>query len=364
MAVVTGPSSPDEPMLSREIRLCRAALLYGDAVTLYSPNALMLGSLEQLGGADDDGRMAFMRTVLPILQPDRGQEFIEAWDGLNQLRRKRHRTPDELRLVIALRQQLKQTWAELAEVIGQLLETAGAHELVPALQSGLLELHPILEAGMSVADDLMIKGLVARTGEVLADSTMYPLFDDAMGDLVRAGLQQGMFTIPPRTGVHARQAGAAAGLFEMLPSFPMAHVDEILDIRAELEGPLVRFRGALAELAVGMQADAHDEGFREELDDLWVAKVAPALREIHDLIGQHTYLRELANRLTNAGQTLAAAGLGVVMAKGAHAPDLLALGTAMAIPAIRAEWERRNVRREVQRHQFYFLYGIQDRLTR
>ena len=59
IAVVTGPGP--EVSLGNEIRLCRAALLYGDAVTLYSPNALMLASVERLGNATGDERIELLR---------------------------------------------------------------------------------------------------------------------------------------------------------------------------------------------------------------------------------------------------------------------------------------------------------------
>jgi hypothetical protein len=57
IAILTGPGSDVAGLLSSEIRLCKAALLYGDAVTLYSPNALMLGSVEQLATAGPEARI-------------------------------------------------------------------------------------------------------------------------------------------------------------------------------------------------------------------------------------------------------------------------------------------------------------------
>src|SRR5829696_5065365 len=72
IAIVTGPGSDVSGLLSTEIQLCKAALLYGDAVTLYSPNALMLGSVEQLATADIEARIGFMRAVMPVLNPEQG----------------------------------------------------------------------------------------------------------------------------------------------------------------------------------------------------------------------------------------------------------------------------------------------------
>jgi hypothetical protein len=232
IAVMTGPGP--EVSLGKEIRLCRAALLYGDAVTLYSPNALMLASVEQLGTATADERIELLRALVPIIQPEAGPALNETLDQVMRLRRARRRTPEELQLVMRLEHMLKREWQGIEETAAQMLESAGAHELIPAMRSGLLELHPLVEANSDMSGDSVVESLAARAGEVLADGTMYPLLDDAMGDFVRAGLSEGLFEVLPKAGIHARQAGAAAGFFEMLPSFPLARIDEVLDIRREL----------------------------------------------------------------------------------------------------------------------------------
>jgi hypothetical protein len=364
IAIVTGPGSDVRGLLSTDIRLCKAALLYGDAVTLYSPNALMLGSVEQLATTDTEARIDFMRSVMPVLNPEQGPELVANLDAFARMRRKRRRTRQELLAVMRVEQGFAREWNRVAEVAGQLLEDAGAYELVPALRSGLLEVHPLVErdsGSNGEFDDAVIQGLMARTGEVLADTRAYPLFDDMMGDVVRAGLQEGLFRLPARTRTHARQIGTAAGLFEMLPTFPMAHVEEVLDARRELEITLAQFRGALIELTEVMAADALDEDFSEAVADLWVAKVEPAMAEIRELIRQHSYLRQLADRAT-ANTGLAGAGLGLLVADNVHAPDLLAVGAGVAVAALRAAHDRWSARQAIRGQQFYFLHGVSERL--
>jgi len=352
-------------MLSAEIRLCKAALLYGDAVTLYSPNAFMLQGFDQLATADTGARISFMRAVVPVLDPEHGAELVAGLDTFEGLWRKRRRAPHELLAVAQLERAFAREWNQVAEVAARILEDAGAYELVPALRSGLLEVRPIVEGNLDLSDDLddeVIEGLMARTGEVLADTRTYPLFDDMISDIVRAGLREGLFHLPTRTSTHARQVGAATGLFEMLPTFPVAHVEEVLSARRELETTLARFRGALTEITQAMAAEALDEDFSEALADLWVAKVEPAMAEIRELIRRHGYLRELADRAT-ANTGLAGAGLGLLVANRTHAPDLVALGTGVAAAAIRAARDQWSARQAIRGEQFYFLYGLNERLA-
>jgi hypothetical protein len=321
----------------------------------------MLASVERLGNATAKERIELLRAFLPIIQPEAGPALDQALDRLMRLRRARRRTPEELQLVMQLEYMLKQEWRGIEETAAQLLEDAGAHELIPAMRSGILELHPLVEDDSDLSGDSVVEGLVARAGEVLSNGTMYPLLDDAMGEFVRAGLREGLFDVLPRAGVHAQQAGAAAGFFEMLPNFPLARIDEILDIRRELESPLHRFRRALAELTASMEVAAHDEAFSEELRDLWITKIEPAIQEIRDLINQHSFLRQLIGQVTSA-KDMAATGIALAAAKEVHAPDILAFGTAVALPIMRAAWERNEASDMVRGHQFYFLHGVQERL--
>jgi hypothetical protein len=180
----------------------------------------MLASVERLGNATCDERYQLLRALYPIVEPDAGPAVLEALDQLMGLRKRRRRTREELQLVLRLEQMLNREWHGIEETAAQLLDQAEAHELVPAIRTGLLELHPLVEADSDMSTDSIVGGLVARAGEVLANGATYPLLDDAVGDLVRAALSEGLFEVLPRAGVHARQAGAAVGFFEMLPSFP------------------------------------------------------------------------------------------------------------------------------------------------
>jgi hypothetical protein len=164
IAVVTGPGP--EVSLRKEIRLCRAALLYGDAVTLYSPNALMLASVERLGNATGDERFELLRALYPIVEPDAGPAILDALDQLMDLRKRRRRTREQLQLVLQLEQMLNRQWHGIEETAAQLLDQAEAHELIPAMRAGLLELHPLVGADSDMSTDSIVGGLVARAGEV------------------------------------------------------------------------------------------------------------------------------------------------------------------------------------------------------
>jgi hypothetical protein len=68
-------------------------------------------------------------------------------------------------------------------------------------------------------------------------------------------------TPAPGPAGRAAQAMGAAGFLARLPTFPPAKVDEIIDIREELQGPLVRFRGAMVKVAREFTAEPWERDF-------------------------------------------------------------------------------------------------------
>ena len=77
--------------------------------------------------------------------------------------------------------------------------------------------------------------------QAVADGATHPLFDQMSGDLLRIGVEAGVVS-PSESGVaRGRHSGLASDLLQRLPLFEKATVQDILAIRRELEGPLVRF---------------------------------------------------------------------------------------------------------------------------
>ena len=81
--------------------------------------------------------------------------------------------------------------------------------------------------------------------------------------------------LPARGRVSPR--GRLLGLLRRLPLFEDAPVDEILSIRRELDGSLIRFRDAVARFSDGMRAAGWDPEFVDDAEDVFVREVEPAV---------------------------------------------------------------------------------------
>jgi hypothetical protein len=145
-------------------------------------------------------------------------------------------------------------------------------------------------------------------------------------------------------------------------------MDELLELRSDLTGPLTRYRASTLDLSAQLSPVLGDE-LEAQVDDLWAAKVAPALLEIKETLADHSLVRELAKRATSDVKALLAGGAGLYMGVTATA-SLPAAATALAGAALGAApivgqsaWARIEGRRSAQRHELYYLYETSRQLS-
>ena len=359
IAIATAPQGLS---LDQEIRLLKPALLYADHVTLYSPAAALLGSARAAGEMGAEAMIPLLRAVAPVIAP----EALEGLDLYEELQRKRRRTREEIQAMLQLRRMLASCANEIVEKADELLEAAGAAEIVPALEAGLVSIDPIMRDGDD-GDDAFVRAYTDRLRDLLKEGHAYPLLDDETEGLVRAAVSEGAWELGPAPRRRGKQATAAAHLMERLPAFPEASVAEVLDVRERLRPPLVRFRAAIIEMERLIESAAHDPDFGGEVEQLYQEKVAPALLEISEAIADDSYLRQLVGASVADAKTLLGGGIAMGVTSLAHVPNLIAVATGLGVSAAsaagQAAWTRASGRRETERHQMFFLYKL-DELSR
>ena len=70
-----------------------------------------------------------------------------------------------------------------------------------------------------------------------------------------------------------------ANLFDRLPVFDIK-MDELLDLRAELQRPLINFRAEMINLSRDIENASWDKDFSSDVQDVYQAKVEPTLLEL------------------------------------------------------------------------------------
>lgn len=354
IAITTAPRGLS---LASEVRLLKPALLYADGVTLYSPTASLFASTAAVGEMDEPELLAFLREVAPVVNPGAAAGL----DAYEQLRRKKGKTRQEMQGLLQMKRALRGFAGEWTQKVEEMLMDAGAEELVPAIEVGLVTIDPLVRAG-DERDDALFNAYITRLRELLKTGHAYPLLDDQTGDLVRAAVSESAWELGASARRRGKQITGASRFMERLPAFPDASMQEILDIRERLRPPLVRFRAAMIEMERLIDAAAHEEEFEAEIADLYLEKVAPALQEIDEAVQDDKYLRQLAGALVDDAKTYVSGGLSLAVAMFAQVPDLVAvatgLGVGAATAALQAGWRSAGGRQQTERHQLFFLYKL------
>jgi len=363
MGIVISVAPTSKLSLETELRLIKPALLYGDRVTLYSPATSLVAMAAAIGELSEGERVDFLAQVIPAVSPDSSHETLLILNTYRELRRTRRRSREQILLVERVRSQLDAAWDMIRDRMEQMVTASGANELVPAMEAGLLDVDVLLKGEADFSPDRLLQEFLDRLAQSLTGDVAYPLFDDKAGSLVGSHVAEGLIVPTQSADARGRQVAAAAALMSRLPAFPGATVSEVLDIREELQDPLVRFRAAMVAVTRSLATRSYDVAFAGEVEQTYVDKVGPALLEISEAIQANRYLRQLLGQATTDMKTILTGVLTFGLTRTSDMAPLIAGGAAATTAAVTAAWNAAAERRRIRQHWFYLLYETQRLLA-
>lgn len=375
---VTIGTSPDSRRLDgggislkRDLELTKAALLYADRATLVSPSSSMLIRMAAFADLAVDSmskkqRFDFMAEMGGGVPG--GEVFEQVKPMYHVLRKKKHLSKQERLLKLQLEAIAAKAWRDMRNSMLKTLADSGGEDLVYAIGKGHLHLHPLQfsDPESDGSADEATWAFIDAIVDAVKDSTTYLLLDDGSGGLVRAYAREGHFGASQGGTSRGRQVALAASLFERLPQFDLATLNETLDLRSELERHLDRFRAAMATYSDTIGLASWDEGFADEATGVFVREVAPAVRDIEDAVASNSYMRALTSRF--AGKLGGAVPvLSLALTQALSLPDiagLAAAGASIAGDAYLAQKEFRDGQIAAEQNRLFFYYAAGEALSR
>lgn len=378
LTVVTYPDSSNGLSLRREVDAVRAALLYADTVELISLGTVMLASAVQLGQVNEAGMIAFISSLddstlatmtgADALDPGFRPALAVAAAAL-QAPQGTHPVVDELSNLI--QQGLGAGMSELRTTTEQMYADSGLDDIAPAIDAGIVELS---HAGMATSGntDESLANWVDLLTRRLRDRDRRILLDEQVTDLVAAMIREDRLQLPSLSLQHTGEARVGTGLIARLPVFPDAPTDELLDLRSDLDGPLSRYRGAVAKLAKdAVSPDASGLVTDADVGQVWVETVSPALVDLRDGFAEHTLVREIASRIGANLRAVVDGGIGSGIWIGldqftslnawVSAVAAAALPTADLVAGARTA--QRSAHADLSGHELFYLYEVDRRLS-
>ena len=383
MTVGTHPSGKVD--LVRDLRLIKAAILYSDRAELYSLTTALLLAWETIEQYTLSERLQFLTKVIPFISSSReGREIIKF---LRQHKRELSKPP--------FKQTFEKSWNAILEAGNDIAEQARLSEIHRAIDSGRIDVHRfygLTNRKMSmehladflalVSDkpsaklrgpqierrqDAVINEFVEGVLGAVTDGQTHPLFDAGVGALVDAAAREGKIDVSQAASIRGKHTALAGHLLTKLPLFDAASVDEVLDIRSDLDKPLVKFRQSMLRYSDMVRTAAWERGFSEEAEIIFHREVAPAVQEIEDAVKGNAFLASLARGAVDRPLVAPAGGaLSLVLSQFANLPEAVALGLGLGTSAAALvydtckEWEKQ--RRQVEGNGLYFYYETGRRL--
>lgn len=359
MTVSTYPNS--ELNLKEDIELIKVGLLYSEKVTLKSLKAdLIYRVLDYNKQTDILQKMYYMKDMASL-----GKSFhmVEEINTLIvQYQELFKSASDKGKGLFRLmgNKEFKEPWDELERVIFNMFNMHEIKSLEKIIESGKLNLirykTPLKD--LHVSDDF-ISEYMGSIEDTLSLHYNYPLFDNEVSEMVNLAIKEGLFNITSGTQERMKHSSLTMTMLRSLPSFEKAKIDEIVDIREDLDGYLTKFRSAIVKYTDLINVDITDDDLYYEIDKLIISEINPIIQEIDEEGKRNSYLRELGYTLINS-KWVQAAGVGLMLG---NVTDILtqsasvatgAFGSGQTIINHHKEWKDNKTR--IEQNNLFFYY--------
>jgi hypothetical protein len=358
-------------VLSNDLRLVKAALLYADHATLCSPASTMILTVLMLAAVPERQQIEVLRSWLSEMaqyRPDGVSllEQLEDYRRLSQLHLAGPLTREELYRLQRMHAHFRSFIPEMVSTVEKIAEDAGAGDIIDAMASGILELHTFDELGDS---DALVKEFVTFVSDAVSDAHTHPLFDDRTGMIVKAAIDEGVIQVSEAAVARGKHTALASNLFDRLPLFENASVEEILAIRRELDKPLTNFRSAVIRFSGDIRTAYWDGDFASDCQLVFLREVMPAVQEIEEAMRSNKFVKRLIRGFREKPLSFpAGSGIAMVMSQFSTLPGLLAQSLGIGLPAAALAYdafeEWREERQQIEQNQLYFYHQARRSLSK
>lgn len=361
---------PDSMSINQDMRFIKAALLYSDTITLVSPMASTYFQLtDKAYNKNEKTLFELIKKVMPFCKksdPLYYESIIGTFNKMESiLYSKQYKT-----IPVVDRYRLKKTLLEFSDNVSQVfyqsLGEDNCNSLKKLVEINKVKLHDFRNSYAEA--DAFCHEFYTILKDSVVDTQTFPLFDDLSNNLIKSAINDGVVILNDANEFEAKHAKLASELLVSLPTFEFATLDEILDIRKELEKPLIRFRNKLFSYNTKIQSMPWDKNFQFESMKLYQEEVAVSVLEIEESIKETSFIKNLGysiltdeSAIKKTGElfmTIAMAGaitsFSDVLSSG---QALLTMGGAYVIPKIaKAFNEHKNRQNEICKKDMYFYY--------
>lgn len=387
LAIITAVSTGGEISVRAETELVKAGLLYADDIEVLSLGNQMVRSVSAFTDSDPSSLWTFLGLMSDdtLQKVDPGIDAAKLRFGLLLMQSADpafaeilgQMNPESKKEIDEFAQLMRETSAktdaamnELRGVAAKIAQDSGAAELETARGLKLVRFNENVNVGED--SETVMNEFVDEVTRYISDPHKFVLLDATIASLVDSMIKEGLIQPPPRAMSNAAEAAIGTGLLALLPTFTEPPLDEIIDLRRDLDGPLVHYRTKVADLRGHLQTGPLDRHIDAEIESIWRQTVEPALTDIRAAMAGHGLVRDLIKRASgNLGDFAKGTWLPAALAVAAGATFDLGTavtagltGLAVSSPTIGQTIKARLDNKDAaRRHDLFYLYEVDRRLS-
>lgn len=321
------------------LKLIKSSLLYADEIELigmaeyavfnYLPKCLAVAK-------DFESIVAKLVPFFESFDNPEAQGLADQLTELNvvlepimpHLKKKKHRTKEEILAQIKMRQATNECNAIMQEAVNSLMSQNGIKSIQNLVDRKLVSVYDYSHNGFSIEE--LTGGYFANLMGTIKHGGSYPLFDTISSDVVRAVTNNHFLDFSKTDKEIIRHAGIANNILATLPTLEKASIDEILDFKKDLMAPLTNFRTAIYQFSEQVASMPWDDDFKYECLKLYDTEVMPKVNEINALSSETSVLKNfgakvLADEEERKKLGYVGAGLATTITTGSNIIDALGI---------------------------------------
>lgn len=304
IGVIVSPNTNSDLSLAREVETVKSAILYGDKAELFSINFGLNVFASHISSQNVDVQRKFVLDILKpfikVLRKPNIDPFTLNPETIDLIKYAEYeesevKSSNEEEFMKRIESRIEESAKDSRQRVLKIIRENGMLSLLRARDAGLLNIND------KSPFDLFKESLNDENayGSFLFDKIMtmslYPMFDSQSVKFFSSADNSRQDQILRN---RIKQTSFAISLFEKLPNFQNATIDEIIDIRKELAKPLENFRAKVIEISRLVQSEVWDDQFTASIEDTYREKIIPAINEITDACNSNNLIYKIISKVS------------------------------------------------------------------
>lgn len=361
---------PDIENKLREVSLLKVAALYGDKITLISPMYQLYDAITVNINAKNN-ELAIVNSIIKLLplcemaDSSFADKSTPIYDFKNIVASKSYKKAPMIQK-LETRKFLKQTYDEVIDKLNEILGADEISDINRLKRENRLTVQKFNNPNLG--DDNFINEYIFNVSDSMKHA--YPLLDNRLGDLItnyRNIIQDGISPIERKNII---TSGLARKFMIELPAFDLASMDEIIDLRSELDRYLVRFRSAILTYSEEISVLPWDRDFDQNCEQVFIKHVEPAILELKEQVDDNKIYKNLFGSLLSNDMLKSLIG-SIVISSATYItmngtdktinPNILAVGAFGLSELTKAGYKTSEKNKQIKRNNLYFYYKASDK---